>query len=307
MKRTFLLGVVLPFMLILNSSNVHCIVGGQNAQLGAFPAQVAIDLPNNVFCGGTIVNANHIVTAARCVFNIQTHLVAANLVTVRGGVVDLNLNPPRVDVVAIFPHPQYNPFTNQNNVAVLRVAQNYQFPPGANPALAPANMAENIIPDNADCRISGWLPTVAQPNPTLLTLNTPIMNRDICNGVAIHMGRVGESMLCAGNNANNIGVCPATQGGGLICTVNNNNLFVGVLTGGFGCGSPNSPGIYTQVRVHRQWILQQFNRADIPAAGPTPAPAGVNQPPTNDDSGADKSLVSVFMLITSIFVALFKM
>lgn len=69
------------------------------------------------------MNANHIVTAARCVFNIQTHLIAANLVTVRGGVVDLNANPPtpRVNVVAIFPHPQYNPFTNQNNVAVLRV------------------------------------------------------------------------------------------------------------------------------------------------------------------------------------------
>lgn len=83
--------------------------------------QVAIDLPNNNFCGGTIVNANHIVTAARCVFTIQTHLIAANLVTIRAGVVDLNTNPPRLNVVAIFPHPQYNPFTNQNNVAVLRV------------------------------------------------------------------------------------------------------------------------------------------------------------------------------------------
>lgn len=94
----------------------------------------------------------------------------------------------------------------------------------------------------------------AQPNPVLLTINTPVLNRDICNGVAIHMGRVGESMLCAGNVAQNIGVCPATQGGGLICTVNNQNLFVGVLTGGFGCGAANSPGIYTQVRSHKPYF-----------------------------------------------------
>lgn len=253
------------------------------------------------------MNVNHVVTAARCVFNIQTHLIAANLVTVRSGVVDLATNPPRVNVVAIFPHPQYNPFTNQNNVAVLRVANNFQFPAGGNPALAAANMAEIIIPDAENCRVSGWNPTNVQPNPILQALiNVPVMNRDICNTVAVHMGRVGESMLCAGNVAPNIGVCPATQGGGLICTINNNNLFVGVLTGGFGCGAANSPGIYTQVRVHRQWILQQFNRNDVPAAGPTPAPAGVNQPP-NNDSGADKSLVSIFVLITSIFVALFKM
>lgn len=80
------------------------------------------------------------------------------------------------------------------------------------------------------------------------------MNRDLCNAVAVHMGRVGESMLCAGNNAANIGVCPTTQGGALICTVNNNNLFVGILTGGFGCGAANSPGIYTQVRSDYRYL-----------------------------------------------------
>lgn len=87
-------------------------------------------------------------------------------------------------------------------------------------------------------------PIAAVPNPLLQVLNAvPIMNRDVCNAVGIHVGRVGESMLCAGNVAANIGVCPATQGGGLYC----NNQFVGILTGGFGCGSANSPGIYTQV------------------------------------------------------------
>lgn len=88
-----------------------------------------------------------------------------------------------------------------------------------------------------------------QPNVPLTFLNVPIINRDTCNAVAVHMGRVHESMLCAGTlAANNQGVCATTQGGGLICNQNNNqNMFVGILTGGFGCGAANSPGIYTQV------------------------------------------------------------
>lgn len=69
------------------------------------------------------------------------------------------------------------------------------------------------------------------------------MNRDQCNAIAVHMGRVGESMMCAGIVVGPQGVCPSTQGGGLIC----NNQLTAVLTGGFGCGAPNSPGIYTQV------------------------------------------------------------
>lgn len=83
----------------------------------------------------------------------------------------------------------------------------------------------------------------------LTSLNQPILNRNTCNDVHIHMGRVHETMLCAGAiMANNQGVCANTQGGGLFCNQNNNNnLFVGVLAGGFGCGANNQPGIYTQV------------------------------------------------------------
>lgn len=83
-------------------------------------------------------------------------------------------------------------------------------------------------------------------------LRVAVLNRDTCNALAVHKGRVHESMLCVGGVAAGPGVCPNTQGGGLFCAQNNNqNMFVGVLTGGFGCGAANSPGIYTQVRILR--------------------------------------------------------
>lgn len=84
------------------------------------------------------------------------------------------------------------------------------------------------------------------PNPALQRLVVPILNRDqVCNTVAVHTGRVGESMLCAGSTAANNGACPAAHGGGLIC----NNQLTGVLTGAFACGAINSPPIFTQVNA----------------------------------------------------------
>lgn len=76
----------------------------------------------NRVCGGTIVNANHIVTSARCVLNDENHLIASTQVTVRAGVIILVPDSAATTtVVAIFPHPLYNPFTEEHDIAVLRV------------------------------------------------------------------------------------------------------------------------------------------------------------------------------------------
>lgn len=81
-----------------------------------------IQLPNNTICGGTIINPNHVVTAARCVFDLQTHLIAANDTTIRAGILNIQDQTTPINVVAIFPHPQFNAFSNLNNIAVLRVS-----------------------------------------------------------------------------------------------------------------------------------------------------------------------------------------
>lgn len=86
--------------------------------------KVAINLANGVFCSGTIVHQNHVVTAARCVFDPNMNLTAANTITIRAGVGALTANDARINVNAIFPHPRYNHLTNENNIAVLRVHAN---------------------------------------------------------------------------------------------------------------------------------------------------------------------------------------
>ena len=43
------------------------ILGGENADTTAFPYAVSLRLDNAHICGGTIISAEHILTAAHCV------------------------------------------------------------------------------------------------------------------------------------------------------------------------------------------------------------------------------------------------
>ena len=84
-------------------------------------------MPNNVLCGGTIINGNHIVTAANCVLNANRELLPTSDLLVRAGSNTLATGTPSIGVQAIYIHPQFSPFSYENDVAVIRV-RNHTLP-----------------------------------------------------------------------------------------------------------------------------------------------------------------------------------
>lgn len=108
-------------------------------------------------CGVTIVNSNHLITSAQCVLNETTHeLTNQNWLTIIAG--DLNLLVPSIfretrDVTAIYVHPRFNPFTLENDIAVLRV--NVSFPEFHN-TIQPARRRNRIVMDTTLCSFAGW-------------------------------------------------------------------------------------------------------------------------------------------------------
>ncbi|XP_050095100.1 trypsin alpha-3-like [Anopheles aquasalis] len=248
------------------------IAGGTNAALGQFPSVVAVGLPappNNAFCGGVILNVNHVLTSARCVLlpPPQNTLLFTNQVTILSGSLQLNFGAPRIGVTAIYVHPQYNPFTYEHNLAVLRTNADFFFPVVPVPGIGLATFYEEIPFDGQACQVVGWNNATASPVQQFIP--APILNRDTCNGLAVHTGRVRESMVCAGATGTGPGVCASNLGTGLFCE----GRLAGILTTGLGCGQANNPGVYAQIRWYLPWIRDQFARQDIPLGGSVPIPA----------------------------------
>ncbi|XP_052873198.1 trypsin-like [Anopheles cruzii] len=266
--KVILSAVVLALVVMVTADDDPSsrIIGGSPAISGQFPAQVAIQVGGTVFCGGSVLNQNHILTAASCILDANNNLVQAAQVTVRAGEVVFQPTQLALAVQRIFAHPQYNPWTLENDIAVLRLQNNISFPAVATPAVAPAELNHRIVADASACEVVGWNWTPAVPSVALQVLTVTIAPRAACN--AVHNGMLQATMLCTQYLQTTQGVCAPARGGGLYC----NDLLTGVVSFGFGCGQNTTNTVYTQARYYELWIQQQFNRTDTPVAGPTPAP-----------------------------------
>ncbi|XP_058446580.1 transmembrane protease serine 9-like [Malaya genurostris] len=246
------------------------LVGGGPAVLGAYPSTVGINIgqPQTLFCGGTILNTNHVLTSGSCVLDAQNNLRAANQFVIRSGVVDINAAAPATTVNRVFVHPLYDPFTFENDIAVLRIVGQFTFPAVANPNIAPAELQDRIVAENGVCQAAGWNWQQTGTSHTLQQLDVIVHDRVDCNN--LYNGMIRQSMLCIRTNSANQALCLPNRGGGLFC----NGRLTAVVSFGLGCGAntTTTASVLTQVRYHLPWIQQQFVRNDNPPPGTTPMP-----------------------------------
>ena len=108
------------------SESQPSIVGGNNTTIDQQPWQVFLtaNLNNNDRCGGVVLSANWILTAAHCV---EDKVSNPSLLKIYAGVTNVqpsNVNPlpGAIDAAQVILHPYYDPNTETNDIALVRLA-----------------------------------------------------------------------------------------------------------------------------------------------------------------------------------------
>lgn len=218
------------------------IVGGTDAPVGVHPFQVGLMDPDfdddfqAQFCGGTLVSARFVVTAAHCVDRVSS---PADQLEILVGARRLGESGTRRSVASVYVHPGYNEETADYDVAVVELAEPVTGIDFATIAdVRPTTAGTNL-------RVTGWGTLSGLPKPeypvALQQVDVPFVPTENCGG----NGGLTSRMICAGEAG--VDSCHGDSGGPL--TIDSGSGYtelVGIVSWGPRlCGS--APGVYANV------------------------------------------------------------
>lgn len=233
------------------------IVGGHNADLGEWPWIAALFNAGRQFCGGSLVDSTHILSAAHCVAHMTSWDVAR--LTVRLG--DYNIRSPSETqhierkVKRVVRHRGFDMRTLYNDVAVLTLDQPVTFTKNIHPICLPGAGGRSTYQGRVATVIGWGSLRESGPQPSVLQeVSIPVWSNQECKlkyGNAAPGGIV-EHMLCAGKAS--MDSCSGDSGGPLMVNENGRWTQVGIVSWGIGCGKGQYPGVYTRVTYFLPWI-----------------------------------------------------
>ncbi|XP_065072372.1 CUB and peptidase domain-containing protein 2-like [Rhopilema esculentum] len=237
------------------------IVGGILAKKGAFPWQAALlwrvgISKNQQFCGGSLIDREWVITAAHCFVNGDD----PSYYKIRLGEHNLNGDDDteqEFNVSAVMIHGGYDQITNDNDIALLRLATKATINDHVNTICLPK--ITDLISAGTRCKITGWGATGehASTSNILMEAEVPIISRSTCSHEMVYGDKITANMMCAGFSRGGIDTCQGDSGGPLQCRSKEDRsqwVLNGVTSWGRGCGRKMKYGVYAIVRNYLMWI-----------------------------------------------------
>ncbi|XP_040281847.1 chymotrypsin-like elastase family member 1 [Bufo bufo] len=233
------------------------VVGGSNAAKNAWPWQVSIQYLSGGYwyhtCGGTLIRANRVLTAAHCMDTTGTYRVDL-------GDYSLSAFDRTEQFIAVSSFRKHS-FWNPSNVAagydiaILWLASSATLNSAVKLATLPTT--GYTLPNNYNCVVTGWgRVSTSGPIPAILQQATlPVVSYSTCSGSYWWGSTVKTTMICAGGDGIKSS-CYGDSGGPLNCAINGVYQVHGIVSFGssFGCNYYQKPSVFTKVSDYISWI-----------------------------------------------------
>jgi secreted trypsin-like serine protease len=229
------------------------IVGGTDASTADYPYVVALTSAKGVqFCGGTLVAANKVVTAAHCVSDKRP----ADVRVVAGRTKLTSSEGTVAKVTKMWVHPKFNgdQGAQNNDVSVLTLDQKLKYR-----TLPLASSADgDLYRPGTQSTILGWGLTKngGDPSDTLKRATVPLTTDAYCAAAQpAPNGYDSTTMVCAGFPEGGVDACDGDGGGPLVA----GGKLIGITSWGDSpCATEEDPSVYTRVRTYVDDIRAQL-------------------------------------------------
>ena len=252
------------------------IMGGAPVRQQDFPWQVALYEGSSFICGGSLIGAQWVLTAAHCVdasddvpyIPTVPVLIRPSKLRVMHGATDLGAKGGTWrSVAAIHAHPRYNGEVPREgadgDIALLRLAAPISSAKKAyGGLLVSASEAAKFVVPGACALVSGWghRRPDGSVSKQLHAAGILISDQRTCRAQLSEPGNVISSgELCAGWLSGGRDTCQGDSGGPLVVEGlgKGHYILAGVTSWGSGdCGQKGKPGVYARVSHYMPWILR---------------------------------------------------
>lgn len=247
---------------------VPFIVGGKATKHSSWPWMARLELINadevtyKFLCGGSLITARYILTAAHCFSPVPERVQNYKIVF-------FSPRPGRtveryVEKISI--HENYTSYSHYYDIAAIRFDRNLLKP--FMPICLPHATLSPTYLTGKMANVIGWGSTKfgGPSSKELREVTVPIWSNEECSRVfnplrSQHIDKgIVETQLCAGPQEGGADACQGDSGGPLMYLDETNKwALVGVVSFGHSCGSPGYPGVYTRMPSYLDWIKEHVN------------------------------------------------